>query len=73
MKLLLILFATLIVSVIAFYGVMFLTLILMAAIWPGSDERNLGLGMMLMTVGVPAWLITAVACGAFTFKKLQKI
>jgi hypothetical protein len=72
MKLVLILMVSLIVFVITFYGVMFLTMILMAAIGVGSGERDLGLGMLLLTVGVPAWLMTAVASGIFTFKKLRK-
>jgi len=72
MKLMLTLLASLAVAITTFYGAMFLTMIVTAAIWPGSGERNLGIGMLLLTIGVPFWLITAVVGGRFTFKKLRK-
>jgi hypothetical protein len=54
-----------------FYGAMIATLIFVDIVWPQSVDRNLGLGMLLLTLGVPVWLLAATAGGILTSRKLR--
>ncbi len=70
MRLIFVALASLVIAVVTFYGAMILTLVFIGMVWPQSGDRNLGLGMMLLTVGVPIWLLAATAGGILTFRRL---
>jgi asparagine N-glycosylation enzyme membrane subunit Stt3 len=71
MRLILNVLASLAVAVVSFVVSMFLAIVLTGIIWPQSGERNLGLGMLLLTVGVPISLLLGAAGGILTFRKLR--
>ncbi len=71
MKLIFLALVSSVAAAVAFYGAMFMTMVVGAIfLWPQAD-RNLGVGMLLLTVGVPIWLVAGIAAGIVTFKKLR--
>jgi hypothetical protein len=71
MKSILVVLASLVAAVVTFYGAMTLTMVLIGLVWHQSSDRDLGLGMMLLIAGVPAWLLAATVSGILTARKLR--
>jgi hypothetical protein len=70
-KLIFLALVSLVAAAVAFYGAMFMTMAVGAVFLLPQAERNLGFGMLLLTVGLPIWLLAGIAAGIVTFKKLR--